>query len=218
MIGWATRGRTIADAALESADRCRAAVLRALCAVRPLRALVVDRGRRLIAMQIGMVIFAAALALRCPLISLWLGAALFGVPHVLTGIRGVALRRPATRVTLACAALGGLVGVSQLLGVGEAASRTFVALFAVSLAAEILAARRSLAITIGMLTGLVLATAAACTAPHLTLVLLAHLHALGALLFFAVEARRRRLPIWPLAWGAGAFTIAAATGLLDGAF
>ena len=190
--------------ALDAADRARAAFLRAMCAVRPLRALAVDRGRRLVAMEVGMVLFAAAVALRFPLISLWLGAALFGVPHVVAGLRAVTLRRRATRLTLACAVLGGLVGVSQLLGVGEGATRAFVALFAVSLAAEIVAARRSVVLTTAALAALVLAAGAAWTAPRLALVLLAHLHALGALLFFAVEARRRRLPVWPLAWGAGA--------------
>jgi hypothetical protein len=203
--------------AVRAADHARARLLRALCVVRPLRALAVDRRRRLVAMQVGMVVFAAGLALRFPLISLWLGAALFGVPHVVAGVRAVMLRRRATRVTLACAALGGLVGASQLLGVGEGATRAFVVLFAVSVAAELLAARRSAALTTAALVALVLLAGAAWRAPRLALVLLAHLHALGALLFFAVEARRRRLPFWPLALGAGAFTIAAAIGFLDGA-
>src|SRR5262249_32113885 len=144
MIG-STATQIVTINAVGAADRVRAALLRALCAVRPLRALAVDRRRRLVAMQVGMVLLAAGLALRLPLISLWLGAALFGVPHVVAGLRAVTLRRRATRVTLVCAALGGLVGVSQLLGVGEDATRAFVALFAVSVAAEILAARRSLA-------------------------------------------------------------------------
>jgi hypothetical protein len=217
MIGSGLAGRSLTVAAVGAADRARATMLRALCAVRPLRAFAVDRRRRLMAMQVGMVLFAAGLALRFPLISLWLGAALFGVPHVVAGFRAVTLHRRATRVTLACAALGGLVGVSQLLGVGDGATRAFVALFAVSLGAEILAARRAAALTTATLAALLLAAGAAWTAPRLALVLFSHLHALGALLFFAVEARRRRLPVWPLAWGAGAFTVAAATGLLDGA-
>ena len=127
MIGPATTNAVTA-AAVDAADHVRAMLLRVLCAVHPLRALAVDRGRRLVAMQVGMVLFAAGLALRFPLISLWLGAALFGVPHVVAGLRAVTLRRRATRVTLACAALGGIVGVSQLLGVGEGATRAFVAL------------------------------------------------------------------------------------------
>jgi hypothetical protein len=217
MIGSATGVHAVTGAALGAADRARATLLRALCGVRPLRALAVDRRRRLVAMQVGMVLFAAGLALRFPLISLWLGAALFGVPHVVAGLRAVTLRRRATRVTLACAALGGLVGASQLLGVGDGATRAFVVLFAASLGAEILAARRCLGLTTVTLAALVLAAGAAWTAPRLALVLVAHLHALGALLFFAVEARRRRLPVWPLACGVGAFTVAAVTGLLDGA-
>jgi hypothetical protein len=207
----------VALAALGAADRARATLLRACCAFRPLRGLVVERRRRLVAMQLGMVLLAAGLALRLPLVSLWLGAALFGVPHVLAGLRAVTVRRRATQVTLTCAALGGLVGVSQLLGVGDSATRAFVALFAVSLAAEVLAARRSVALTAACLVSIALAAGAAWTAPGLALVLLSHLHALGALLFFAVEARRRRLPVWPLACGAGALTVAAALGLLDGA-
>jgi hypothetical protein len=217
MIGSAAGSRPFRVAALDAADRARATLLRAICTVRPLRVFVVDSRRRLAAMQVGMVLFAGGLALRLPLISLWLGAALFGAPHVVAGLRAVTVRRRATGVTLACAGLGGLVGVSQLLGAGESATHAFVALFAVSLGAEILAARRSVAVTTAALTGVVLAAGAAWTAPRLALVLLAHLHALSALLFFAVEARRRRLPVWPLAWGVGAFTIAAMTGLLDGA-
>jgi hypothetical protein len=217
MIGSAIGEDPVTTAAIGAADRARATALRVLCAVRPLRSLAVDRRRRLVAMQVGMVLFAAGLALRFPLISLWLGAALFGVPHVVAGLRAVTLRRRATRVTLVCAALGGLVGVSQLFGLGEGATRAFVALFAVSIGAEILAARRSLALTSVVLAALVLASGAAWAAPGFALVLLAHLHAVGALLFFGIEARRRRLPVWPLAWGAGIIAVAAATGLLDGA-
>jgi hypothetical protein len=202
---------------IAAADHVRAVLLRALCSIRPLRVLAVDRGRRLVAMQVGMVLCAAVLALRFPLVSLWLGAALFGVPHIVAGLRAVTLRRRATRMTLVCAALGGAVGVAQLLGLGEGAARAFVVLFAVSVASEILTARRSPVLAAAMLAALALAAGAAWTAPRLSLVLLAHLHAVGALVFFAVEARRRQLPTWPLLCGAGAFTIAAATGFLDGA-
>jgi hypothetical protein len=217
MIGSAAAGRAPTFTPVGVADRARALLLRAMCSIRPLRGLAVDRSRRLVAAQIGMVLFAAGLSLRLPLVSLWLGAALFGVPHVVAGFRAVAVHRRVTRVTLAAAAIGAVVGVTQLMGVGESATRVFVGLFAVSLAAETLAARRALLLTTGVMLALAVAVRLAWTAPELALVLVSHLHALGALLFFGIEARRRRLPLWPLAWGAGLLTVAAAAGLLDGA-
>jgi hypothetical protein len=54
-------------------------------------------------------------------------------------------------------------------------------------------------------------------APRLAVVVLAHLHGMGSLLYFGLNARRRRLPIWPLFAGVVVVTIAGASGLLDAA-
>ena len=194
-----TPGSTLAVRfALAAADQARAALMRRICRVRGLRPFVVDQRRRLMVFQGGAVLMASVLALRLPLVSLWLGAALFGVPHVLAGVRTVAIRRRASRVTLAAAALGGLVGIAQLAGAGDGALRAFIVLFAVAIAWEIKLAGRHPLLTAGALGTLTLVAAAACARPRLAVLALAHLHGLASLAIFAILARRRRLPVWPL--------------------
>jgi hypothetical protein len=203
--------------ALGAADQLRAAVLRRVCRVRVLRPVLADRRRRVMVGQACAVLSAAVLALRAPLISLWLGAALFGVPHVLAGVRAVAVRRRASRFTLGCAAAGAVVGVAQLAGAGDGSLRLFVLLFAAALAWEILAARRDALVTAAACGAVVLAAAAALRAPRLAVVIMAHLHGVASLVYFAICARRRGIPVWPLALGAGGLMVAAAAGALDGA-
>jgi hypothetical protein len=208
----------IAFQAVTVADRVRGAVLRRACTLRGLRPIFVDRGRRLAATEIVAVLSAALLALRAPLVSLWLGAAVFGVPHLLAGVRAVVVRRRSSRVALACAVLGMGVGAAQIAGVGDSALRAFVLLFAVALGWEaVSAARRRPGAAAALLAAIVPGVLAAWNAPRLTVVVLAHLHGLGALLYFGINARRRRLPVWPLFIGVAAVTIAGATGLLDAA-
>jgi len=201
-----------------AADRMRGAVLRRFCAVRGLRPVFVDRGRRLAAMEVVAVVCAGLLALRAPLVSLWLGAALFGVPHLLAGVRSVAVRRRSSPVALGCAGLGIALGVAQMAGAGDAALQAFVVLFAVALGWEVVAwgARRPVLAGLA-LAAIVPAAMAAWSAPRLAVVVLAHLHGLGALVYFGISARRRRLPVWPLAVGVAAVTLAAMAGFLDGA-
>jgi hypothetical protein len=206
-----------AFAAAGAADRVRNAVLRQVCALRALRPVLVDRGRRLAAMQAVAVLSAAFLALRAPLVSLWLGAAVFGVPHLLAGVRAVAVRRRSSRVALVCAVLGLGVGAAQIAGAGDSALRAFVLLFATALGWEALtAARRRPWAALALLAAIVPGVAAAWTAPRLAVVVLAHLHGLGALLYFGITARGRRLPVWPLFAGVAVVTVAAIGGLLDG--
>lgn len=207
----------VAVQVMAAADRARGALLRQACTVRSLRPILVDRGRRLAATELVAVVSAALLALRAPLVSLWLGSAVFGLPHLLAGVRAVVVRRQSSRVALACAALGLGVGAAQLAGAGDSALRVFVLLFAVAVAWEALSAVQRRPWAAGaLLAALVPGVLAAWTAPRLTVVVLAHLHGLGALLYFGVNARRRRLPVWPLFVGVAAVTIAAAGGLLDG--
>ena len=79
------------------------------------------------------------------------------------------------------------------------------------------AARRRPWAALALLAAIVPGVVAAWTAPRLTVVVLAHLHGLGALLYFGINARRRRLPVWPLFAGVAAVTIAGVGGLLDAA-
>ncbi len=208
---------TVAAVAAAAADRVRQALLRRVCALRRLRPILVDRGRRLAAAQGVAVLSAGLLALRAPLVSLWLGAAVFGVPHLLAGVRAVAVRRRSSPVALACGALGIAVGAAQIAGVGDSALRAFVLLFAIAVGWEALsAARRRPWAALALFTSIVPGAAAAWTAPRLAVVVLAHLHGVGALLYFAIAARRQRLPVWPLCAGVTLVTAAAVGGLLDG--
>jgi len=75
----------------------------------------------------------------------------------------------------------------------------------------------ALSLAAALLTALVPGVMAAWSAPRLTVVVLAHLHGMGSLLYFGVNARRRRLPVWPLFAGVAVVTIAGAGGLLDAA-
>lgn len=200
------------------ADRLRGTVLRRACASHALRGIFVDRGRRLAAMQMLAVLSALALALRAPLVSLWLGAAVFGVPHLLAGVRAVAVRRRASPVALGCAVLGIGVGIAQIAGAGDDALRAFVLLFAGALGWEaVRGSERRPWLAAALLAVLVPAVLAAFRAPRLSVVVLAHLHGMGSLAYFGINARRRRLPVWPLWAGVVAVTIAGATGLLDAA-
>ena len=192
------------------ADRLRGTVLRWACASRGLRRIFVDRGRRLAAMQAVAVLSALGLALRAPLVSLWLGAAVFGVPHLVAGVRAVAVRRRASPVALGCAALGMGVGVAQIAGAGDSALRAFVLLFAIALGWEaVMGIERRPWLAVALLAVLVPGVLAAWGSPRLTVVVLAHLHGMGSLVYFGINARRRRLPVWPL--------VAGVCGLLDAA-
>jgi hypothetical protein len=203
--------------ALAAADRARGALLRAICRFRGVRPFVVDQRRRLIALQVGALLAASILALRVPLVSLWLGAALFGVPHVIAGVRAVAIRGRVSRVTLTAAVLGVPVGIAQLAGAGDGALRAFVALFAVAIAWEIQGARRHPLLTAVALGALGVIAAAAFASPALAVLALAHLHGLASLAYFAISARRRRLPAWPLVLGFAAVSVLALSGGLDAA-
>ena len=198
-------------------DRVRGVALRRFCAVRPLRRFVIEPRHRLVLLELTMILLAAGLALRAPLVSLWIGSALFGVPHVIAGARAVAIKRRCSRVTLVCTALGLLLGLAQIFGAGDRAMRGLVVLMAIAIASEIVAARARPWVAIGALAAVAVGAATAVVFPAPAVVVLAHVHGLGALAFFTICARGRRLPTWPLLLGAGALTAAALFGLLDGA-
>ena len=207
----------VAFAAAGAADRVRNAVLRQVCALRGLRPVLVDRGRRLAAMQAVAVVSAAFLALRAPLgVAVARGRGVRGSAPAGGRARGggaTALESGGARLRGARAR----VGAAQIAGAGDSALRAFVLLFATALGWEALtAARRRPWAALALLAAIVPGVAAAWTAPRLAVVVLAHLHGLGALLYFGITARRRRLPVWPLFAGVAVVTVAAIGGLLDG--
>lgn len=182
--------------------------------VGPLRRIFVDPRRRIPVAALMAVATSFALAAWQPLVSLWLGAALLGVPHVLSGVRHVAIRDRLTPLTRAAAVAGVAVGAAQLAGAGDGAVRAFVLLFALAVGAELAAALGGAARALA-LAGVVVTTAAALRSPRVTLLALAHLHAVGAVIWFAVRARRRGVPAWPLLVATGLVLLGGALGAFD---
>lgn len=194
-------------------DGARRPILRAVVGIEPARRVFVDRRARVLAGSLVAVATSFAAAAWQPLVALWLGAALFGVPHVVAGLRQVAVRErraPATRVLVGAAFA---VGVVELVAAGtriaDGAVRAYVLLFAAAIVVE-LGARRRRALPV-----VVAATAATLLSPRLTLVALAHLHGLGAVAEYARRARARGVPAWPFVAAVAAILGAAALGAFD---
>jgi hypothetical protein len=210
----------VADAALGVAallDGARRPLVRALAQVEPARRVFVDRNRRVLAGALVAVAMSFAAAAWQPLIALWLGAALFGVPHVVAGLRYAGARGRLTRATRALVGCALAVGVVELVGSGtriaDGAVRGYVLLFAAAVVIELVAATRTVA-RLSIACAVVVAAAAAWHAPRLALIALAHLHGLGAVVWFARRARARGVVVWPFV---GAVVLVLAGGAL-GAF
>jgi hypothetical protein len=207
----------VADAAVAVAallDGARRPMVRALVRVEPARRLFVVRERRVLAGALVAVATSFAVAAWQPLIALWLGAALFGVPHVVSGIRQVAVREPLARATRVLVALAVVVGVVELCGSGtriaDGAVRAYVLLFAAAIVVE-LGARHALAVA-----AVVVAAAGALVAPRLTLIALGHLHGLGAVAWFTRRARARGVVVWPFVAAVALVLAGSALGAFDG--
>ncbi|MGZ3442122.1 MAG: hypothetical protein ACXVDD_21535 [Polyangia bacterium] len=193
----------MADAALGVAallDGARRPLVRALAQVEPARRIFVDRNQRVLAGALVAVLTSFAVAAWQPLVALWLGAALFGVPHVVAGLRYAGVRGRLTRATRALVGCALAVGVVELAGSGtriaDGAVRGYVVLFAAAAVLELAAAPRTVARVL-IAGAVVVAAAAAWRAPRLTLLALAHLHGLGAVVWFARRARARGVVVWP---------------------
>lgn len=180
------------------ADAARRHVLRAVCSVPAARRVFVRPELRIPAAQLGSAALAFGVAVVNPLAALWLGAALLGVPHVVSGVRHLLIRRAAYPVTLATAALGLLLGVASTLGGGNLAIRAMTLTFAVAVGAEWLSSGQPRARRLAGLAALVALTAAAVSFHVTFLALAAQLHAVSSLAFFAAAARRRGVASWPL--------------------
>jgi hypothetical protein len=147
-----------------------------------------------------------------PLIALWLGAALFGVPHVVSGIRQVAVRERLASATRLFVMLAFAVGVVELCGSGtriaDGAVRAYVLLFAAAIAVE-LRGRVVACVGVAALAALGL------FAPRVTLLALAHLHGLGAVVWFVRRARQRGVVVWPFVAAVALVLVAGALGAFD---
>jgi hypothetical protein len=201
-------------------DGARRPLLRRLLRVAVARWIFVDRGRRVVAGSLLAVATAFAMAAWQPLVALWLGAALFGVPHVVSGVRFAAVQQRLAWPTRALVAVALAVGVVELAGSGtriaDGAVRAYVLLFAAAILVELAGARawRSLPRLVAAVVVLA-AAAAGLIAPRLTLVALAHLHGLGAVAWFARRARARGVPAWPFVAAVATVMVAAAGGAFD---
>jgi hypothetical protein len=201
-------------------DGARRPLLRGLLRLDAARWLFVDRRRRVVAGSLVAVALAFVMAAWQPLAALWLGAALFGVPHVVAGVRFALVRQRLAWPTRALVVVALAVGVVELAGrdrrIADGAVRAYVLLFAAAVLVELARARawrpalRALAAV-----AVVVAAAAGLVAPKLTLVALAHLHGLGAVAWFARRARARGVPAWPFVAAVAAVMGAAALGAFD---
>jgi len=206
----------VPDAAVAVAtllDGVRRPLLRAVVRVEPARRIFVARNERVLAGALAAVATSFAVAAWQPLVALWLGAALFGVPHVVSGLRHVGVRERPAPATCVFIALAVVVGAVELLGSGtrlaDAAVRAYVVLFAAAALVE-LGARRWL---VG--TAIVAAAALALESPRLTLIALAHLHGLGAVAWFTRRARARGVVVWPFVAAVALVMLGGALGAFD---
>jgi hypothetical protein len=206
------------DSAVLALDSARRHTLGLILRVRPLRAVFVAPRLRVPAAALFGLAMSMVVSLRAPLIALWLGAAIFGVPHVVAGVRHVAIKRSVTRTTRALVVIAGAVGIAQLaapVGTIDWAPRAFVVLFGAAVTVEILAARAVTLRAALMLTSTVLAVVVGLRQPVLALLVLAHVHALSSLVYAAIVARRRGVSLTPVIFVASLVTIAGAVGVLD---
>lgn len=203
----------MADAAVAVAtllDGVRRPLLRAVVRVEAARRIFVARQARVLAGALVAVATSFAVAAWQPLVALWLGAALFGVPHVVAGLRFARVRAPATRALVALAVV---VGAVELLGSGtrlaDGAVRAYVVLFAAAIVVEFGRGRTLARVAV------VAAAALALGSPRLTLIALAHLHGLGAVAWLTRRARERGVVIWPFAFAVAVVMLAGALGAFD---
>jgi len=206
----------VADAAVAAAallDGARRPLVRALVRIEPARRVFVVRERRVLAGALVAVAMSFAVAAWQPLIALWLGAALFGVPHVVSGIRHVAVREPLAPATRVLVLLAVVVGAVELCASGtriaDGAVRAYVLLFAAAIVVE-LGAGQALA-RVAVLEE----SALALVSPRLTLIVLAHVHGLGAVAWFVRRARARGVVVWPFVTAVVLVFAAGALGAFD---
>jgi hypothetical protein len=216
LLGLGLRRRRLLERGAGALDGLRQRALRQVMRHEALRRVFVSPSLRLSAVLLGSTALAAVLGFTAPLYTLWLGAALLGVPHVASGLRHLLAHGGATAATRACALLGVAVGAAQLLGAGDWTFVAFAALFAASAAAEVLAARRSLAVTAAWLVPIAVGGALAAARPVAFVLVFLHLHALTSLGIFALKAQRRGVTVWPVLGLAAALAAAVAAGALDG--
>ena len=199
-------------AILAAADGCRRSAFRLMLRLPGAREIFVSRERRIPVAEALCVAMATFTSLFFPVLSLWVGASLLGLPHVLSGIRHVSVRRSLHPLTKACIAVSIAVGALTLMHLTSGVP-IFVGLFALSMGVEVLASRAGAVPKLFWLATVALGAGAAWRWPYFFVIGVSHLHALSSMSFFSTEARRRGIRVWPL-W---ALSVAAAGVVLVGA-
>lgn len=203
------------ESALAFADLARRESLRQVVRIGALQRLFVHRDRRIAISFLLSLSVATGFGLVAPLYSLWLGAALLGVPHVLSGLRHLARDVTVRPLTKGCALAGIALGAAQLAGAGDWTVQVFAGLFAASAIAEVLAARAGFLRTALLLSAVGVGAAFGAARPWLFIAVMTHVHALTSLGYFALRAHRKGVRVWPLLLAFAAVALAALTGLLD---
>jgi hypothetical protein len=181
------------------------------------RDIFVCRERRIPVAEALCVAMATFTSLFFPVVSLWVGASLLGLPHVLSGIRHVAVQRSLHPLTKACTAVSIAVGALTLMHLTSGAP-AFVVLFALSMGVEVLASRARAVPKAFWLATVALGAGAALRWPYFFFIAVTHLHALTSMGFFSTAGRRRSIRVWPL-WALSlAVTGATLVGALDPLF
>jgi hypothetical protein len=202
------------DWALDVADELRRNLMRTAVSLEPLRVRLLDRGARLRLLGMLAVCTSAMAALFFPYLSLWLGAAFLGVPHVVAGVRHQAMVRPLNRFARVAAVAGCALGVAMAAGAGAWAWRSMPVVFAVALASQGASTERRAVRLLAPVVALALA-AAFFAWPYATAMVLSHAHAVGTVAFFAWTARRRRLGAGSVSVAAVVVAAAGLSGMLD---
>ncbi|MDP1826050.1 MAG: hypothetical protein Q8L48_22485 [Archangium sp.] len=194
-------------ALIELADVARTESYRLVMRVAPLRALLLHRQHRLTLLAAGSFVVSTALALREPIFSLFFGAAVLGVPHLIAGVRHQAVKRRLSRVTRACAI--GSLAVALLLVSGNGGTWCWPVLMALLGAGLISESRALTALPVSA------ATIAMAAFPGMAMLTITHLHAVSSLTYAAKAARLRGLSLWPLLAWFTTLTLLALAGVLD---
>lgn len=202
------------SAVIDGLDDARRALYRLTLRRPALRGWLLNRHRRLLLLSSVSALVAFLLALRFPLVSLWFGAAVLGVPHIVGGVRHTVVARRVSLGALLCAGAIFSVSVFHVATATHFSAATWSAVSVAmcgAVAAELIAARRRLLFVIP-----IAATAVAMSRfPFTALVLLTHVHALCSVAFFLLAARKAGHRLWPFALLVAGCIIAAAAGLLD---
>lgn len=201
---------------VEAADALRRGLLRRVLRVPGVRGVFVSPERRIPLAFGGAVAASLLLAVLHPVGLLLWGVALFGIPHVLSGVRHLALRRrlhPLSRVLCLTAVV---LGAGLLFGGGRPVLKAVTVCFALSVLVELWSAPGVPALPrLGASAAVLVGSALALAFHGLFLVAVTHLHALGSILFCAHLARRRGISHLPLTVGVALGALAIALGGFD---